>query len=196
MEDTELQTVETEAPAEEEILLSNACEYNEPHLAEAVRQQMLQLRRIQNLLLAATLLVLLVYSAILWFKTSQTRYLVFAAVALIMGLFLVYMIFFLPRKSAKAQVEKIRQKAGGINFRTVFRESGIGFINPAGEESTQVSFRTVDKVVPSKDLILLFTADRQMILLDRNRFENGTETDFWQLMNEKRPGAVPKDRKA
>ena len=35
-----------------------------------------------------------------------------------------------------------------------------------------------------------------MILLDAGRFEDGTEADFWKLMNEKRPGAVPKERKA
>lgn len=196
MEDTELQTVKTEVPAEEEILLSNACEYNEAHLAEAVRQQMRQTRRVQNLLLAATLVVLLVFSVISWFRLHETRYLIFGGVAVIMGLFLLYMLFVLPGKSAKTQVEKIRQKTGGISFRTVFRESGIGFINPTGNETTQVSYRTVEKAVPSKDLILLFTADRQMILLDAGRFEDGTEADFWKLMNEKRPGAVPKERKA
>ena len=196
MEDTELQTVETESPAAEEILLSNACEYNEAHLAEAGRQQMRQTRRVQNLLLAATLVVLLVFSVISWFRLHETRYLIFGGVAVIMGLFLLYMLFVLPGKSAKTQVEKIRQKTGGISFRTVFRESGIGFINPTGNETTQVSYRTVEKAVPSKDLILLFTADRQMILLDAGRFEDGTEADFWKLMNEKRPGAVPKERKA
>ena len=196
MEDTELQTVKTEVPAEEEILLSNACEYNDAHLAEAVRQQMRQTRRVQNLLLAATLVVLLVFSVISWFRLHETRYLIFGGVAVIMGLFLLYMLFVLPGKSAKAQVEKIRQKTGGISFRTVFRESGIGFINPTGNETTQVSYRTVEKAVPSKDLILLFTADRQMILLDAGRFEDGTEADFWRLMNEKRPSAVPKERKA
>lgn len=196
MEDTELQTVETESPAAEEILLSNACEYNEAHLAEAVRQQMRQTRRLQNLLLGATLAVLLAYSVIVWFRTHQTRYLVFGGVALILGLFLVYMIFVLPGKSAKAQVEKIRQKTGGISFRTVFRAEEIGFINPTGKETTQVSYLTVHKAVAAKDLILLFTSDKQMILLDAGRFENGTEADFWKLMNEKRPGAVPKERKA
>ena len=148
MEDTELQTVETESPAAEEILLSNACEYNEAHLAEAVRQQMRQTRRVQNLLLAATLVVLLVFSVISWFRLHETRYLIFGGVAVIMGLFLLYMLFVLPGKSAKAQVEKIRQKTGGISFRTVFRESGIGFINPTGNETTQVSYRTVEKAVP------------------------------------------------
>lgn len=199
MEDTELQTLEPEEPecsAPEERLLTNACDYNEAHLAEAVRQQMRQTRRLQNLLLGVTLTVLLVYSLILWFKLHQTRYLFFSGAALLVGMFLLYMIFLLPGKSAKAQVEKIRQKTGGINFRTVFRPEGIGFINPAGQETTTVSYRTVDKVVPAKDLILLFTAEKQMILLDPGRFENGVEEDFWKLMNEYCPSAVPKAHKA
>lgn len=197
MEDTELQAVKIEAPvSEEETLLRNACDYNEPHLSEAVRQQMLQLRRVQNLLLGATLLILLVYSVILWFRLHQTRYLIFGGAALIMGLFLVYMFFLLPGKSARAQVEKIRQKKGGVCFRTVFRPEEIGFIDPTGQETTKVSYQTVDKIVPAKDLILLFTVEKQMVLLDRNRFENGSEADFWRLMNEKRPSAIPKEHKA
>ena len=200
MEDTELQTMEPEETGipgrEEEAHLSNACDYNEAHLAEAVRQQMQQTRRLQNLLLGATLTVLLVYSLILWFRLRQTRYLIFGGAALLVGLLLLYMVFLLPGKSAKAQVEKIRQKNGGIRFRTVFRPEGIGFLAPSGQETTTVSYRTVDKVVTGRDLILLFTAEKQMLLLDPGRFENGTEADFWKLMNEYCPSAVPKTHKA
>ena len=196
MEDVELQTVDAELSAEEEAVhLTNSCDYNEAHLAEAVRQQMLQLRRVQNLLLGATLLVLLVYSVILWFKLHQTHYLIFGGAALIMLGFLAYMIFLLPGKSAKAQVEKIRQKKGGVGFRTVFRPEGIGFVDPSGQETTKVSYHSLDKIVSAKDLIILFTAEKQMILLDSGRFENGAEADFWKLMNEKCPNAVPKDRR-
>ena len=49
--------------------------------------------------------------------------------------------------------------------------------------------------MPCGDLILLSSQAKLIYTLDPARFENGTETDFWRLMSEKCPNAVPKEYK-
>ena len=182
--------------AEARPCLSNACDYSEANLAEAVRQRMKQTKKLQTWLLLGTIAALLVYSLVAWFLQRQSRNLIFAAISLLLLGLAGYVLFVLPGKAARNQAATIREKNGGLTFRSCFREEEIGFIRPDGEESSRIPYRALDKIVRSPKLLLLFTADKQMLLLDPDRFTNGTEADFWKLMNEKRPSAVPADRRA
>ena len=56
----------------------------------------------------------------------------------------------------------------------------------------RLSYQNIGKILEDDPLILIKTKARQFYSLDRTRFENGTEDDFWRLMNEKCPQAVPK----
>lgn len=59
-------------------------------------------------------------------------------------------------------------------------------------DAQHIFYTSVKRLVPYRNLILVYTKARLFIMLDRSRFENGTEVDFWKQMNEKCPKAVPK----
>lgn len=74
--------------------------------------------------------------------------------------------------------------ADSFTFRTTVRPNG-----------TQLAYSNVKKLELCDDLILLISTAKLIYTLDRARFENGTEADFWRLMNEKCPNAVPKAKR-
>lgn len=55
------------------------------------------------------------------------------------------------------------------------------------------SYEDVVEIFRGKTTAALVTKDGRAFNLDPSRFENGTEADFWKLMNEKCPDAVPKN---
>ena len=61
-----------------------------------------------------------------------------------------------------------------------------------GAEPLSLRYGSLKAVKALPGLIVLLTKTRQFILLDPARFENGAEADFWKLMNEKCPQALPK----
>ncbi|MBR3077525.1 MAG: YcxB family protein [Oscillospiraceae bacterium] len=68
-------------------------------------------------------------------------------------------------------------------------------VSPGGTEDAQVPYAEFSRIRQTPGLILLFTDEKKMILLDPERFEKETEADFWRLMNEKCPRAVPKAKR-
>ena len=52
-------------------------------------------------------------------------------------------------------------------------------------------YSSVKRLVPYRNLILVYGHTKQYFMLNQDRFENGTDEDFWKLMNEKCPKAVP-----
>ena len=60
------------------------------------------------------------------------------------------------------------------------------------QDQIRMPYKELRKVLVTKDLLLLKTKAKQFYLLDPQRFENGTEADFWKLMNQRCPKAVPK----
>lgn len=73
-----------------------------------------------------------------------------------------------------------------------FFADSFTFRSTVHPNETQLAYGSVKKIVLCDDLILLVSQAKLIYTLDRNSFENGTEADFWKLMNEKCPSAVPK----
>lgn len=65
-------------------------------------------------------------------------------------------------------------------------------LSPQPQHKSYDSFK---KLRRGKELIVIRTRSRLVYALDPNRFENGSEADFWKLMNEVCPAAVPKQYK-
>lgn len=63
------------------------------------------------------------------------------------------------------------------------------------DSATHTRYEHIRSVKLRPGLILLWTKGRQFYMLDPERFEKGTEADFWRLMNEKCPRAVPKAKR-
>ncbi|MBQ1410876.1 MAG: hypothetical protein IIY94_06350 [Oscillospiraceae bacterium] len=59
-------------------------------------------------------------------------------------------------------------------------------------DTQHILYSSVKRLVPYQNLILVYTQAKQLLILDSSRFENGCEADFWNLMNEKSPKAVPR----
>ncbi len=109
---------------------------------------------------------------------------------------LLYTNYSLPRRTAKLQAARIREKNGGLEFRILFRPEEIAMVSPGGTEDAQVPYAEFSRIRQTPGLILLFTDEKKMILLDPARFEGGTEADFRRLMEEKCPRALPREKNA
>lgn len=178
-----------------EPILCNRCEYSEEHLTEALRAQTQELQKKKNLILAIAIGLLLAFSVYTWLSTGEQKYVLYALICAGMYGLLLYTNYSLPRRTAKLQAARIREKNGGLEFRILFRPEEIAMVSPGGTEDAQVPYAEFSRIRQTPGLILLFTDEKKMILLDPERFEKGTEADFWRLMNEKCPRAVPKAKR-
>jgi len=182
--------------AEQTVLLTNRCDYDEPHLTAALGELLRGQRKKQNIVLVIAAAMLLVYCVIAWFKFHDSLYLVLSALTLVLAAAVVWMIRIMPARLAKKQAAKLRETSDGLSYSALFRADGIGFSSPKGQERAAVPYSVLSRVAEPTGLILLITVQKQMILLDPKRFEGGTEADFWRLMNEKCPNALPASRRA
>ena len=76
-----------------------------------------------------------------------------------------------------------------------FEEKEIAVENSFNADSGRLLYSHIKKLKRCEDLIIIRTLARRAFTLDPTRFENGTEADFWRLMCEKCPDAVPADQK-
>lgn len=171
--------------------LTNACEYNESVLTEALTVQLRETQRRKNLIFVVVISLLLVFCLVTWIASKDSHYLVLSILCLFLYGMLYFNARFLPGRTAKLQVPRIQQKNGGLLFQAQFLDEDITVLNPTGEESGRVPYPELEKLVETEHLILLFNRDKHMILLNRDGFRGGSEADFWRRMNEKCPAVVP-----
>ena len=115
-----------------------------------------------------------------------------------LGVFYLWRLLTMVKRSAKQSIDRDEEKWHVRSFDTTIRFTDTAFIdkNDVGNDENHYDYAAVARLVPCKNLILLHTRARQFLMIDRTRFENGTEADFWRLMNEKCPKAVPKKYRA
>ena len=73
-----------------------------------------------------------------------------------------------------------------------FGPSEIGKENSFTREPAAFPYEQVVSIQRSRDGLQMLLRNNVIYILDPDRFEHGTEADFWRLMNEKSPKAVPK----
>ena len=102
--------------------------------------------------------------------------------------------FTLPARFTKLQLRRMEEtlQADRVDTTVEFHPEEIVNKREGSDNTTQLRYTAIKTVAAFSGLILLWTQGKQFILLDPARFENGTEADFWKLMNEKCPNAVPK----
>ena len=103
----------------------------------------------------------------------------------------------LPGRSAKLQIRRLKEQRQVTEYEsliTFLPEEIIGQ-SSLSEDQLHLGYDSVKKLLPCKGLILLYTYSKMIYTLDPARFENGTEADFWRLMNEKCPKAVPRAKR-
>lgn len=94
-------------------------------------------------------------------------------------------------KRTVQSLEESRQVSG---YQCVFRFTDTELQIEASISSDLLHFpySSVKRLVPYQNLILVYSLTKKYFMLERDRFENGTEADFWRIMREKCPQAVPK----
>ena len=102
--------------------------------------------------------------------------------------------FTFVNKAVKRSVQRLEEtrQVSGFDNAYHFTETEILDAPDVSGDLRHLSYSVVKRLVPYQRLILVYTQAKQFFVLDRTRFENGTEADFWRLMNEKCPDAVPK----
>ena len=115
-----------------------------------------------------------------------------------LGAFYLWRTLTMVKRSVTRTLDRSEEKWHVRGFDTTIRFTDTEFIDKdsVSADENRYTYAVVKRLVPYKHLILLHTQARQFLMLDRTRFENGTEADFWRLMNEKCPDAVPKKYRA
>jgi hypothetical protein len=175
--------------------LTNSCEYDEARLTEAFKAQFQETQRKKNLFFAIAAAGMLIFSLCGLLITGEKRYQVALLLSVPLVVLLGYTILALPGKAAKTQAARIRQASGSLQFRFLFREEDVVLVTSDGKENTPLRYGNITRLIQTEKLIVVFAGEKQALVLDRSRFENGTEADFWKLMGEKCPAALPKKRR-
>ena len=99
-----------------------------------------------------------------------------------------------PRKQAKRQIQRYEAAGSGSSPEvTVWFDDELFCAQREGmAEQTDIPYPNVAAVYDLGDRIILWTNEKQYVVLDVARFENGSEDDFWALMREKCAWALPK----
>lgn len=102
-----------------------------------------------------------------------------------------------PGKQARRQIQRYEESGSGSSPEVAvwFDSEEISAHRAGMEELTHISYDRMNAIYPDKDHIVLWTEAKQFIVLDCACFEHGTEADFWRLMKEKCPHALPKARR-
>lgn len=87
------------------------------------------------------------------------------------------------------------RRVSGYDMSIRFPEDEIRIEASVSNDVQHCPYDAVKRILIAQDLILVRSRSKQFLMLDQNRFENGTEADFWRLMNEKCPKAVPRAKR-
>lgn len=103
-----------------------------------------------------------------------------------------------PGKQAKRQIARYENSGSGSSPEVTvwFGPEALTGRREGLEETVEIPYAGMQSIMPLKDRIILWTEEKQFIVLDTARFENGTEADFWRLMQETCSHALPKSRRA
>lgn len=107
----------------------------------------------------------------------------------VLVLMLMFRLFFMAKLSARAQMRRKEELLNTDRFEVCasFTPEVLEISASVNSEHLSVGYDKLKRVFRTKRLIVLMTKQRQLFLLDRQGFVNGTEADFWKLIAEKRP---------
>ncbi len=185
-----------DAPERENLegVLCNRCVLNEKTLREAMRAAMrstplLRILRVGEPILALLALGLLIWSLI----ESQSDLAVLRNVFMFIMIVYFYLqqFVFYPRKAVKNQLRRQISDDGAAELenRLFFREENVANLRGDAEVPLHMPYGKIKRVFADGRLIVISTASKNTIPLDREGFSNGTEEDFWRLIRRLAPQA-------
>ncbi len=101
-----------------------------------------------------------------------------------------------PKKQAKLQILRYEQSGSGSSPEVTvwFDPEELTGRRSGSDTVTNISYDSIKAVLPGQNHIVLWTEEKQFIVLDCARFVNGNEDDFWLLMNQRCRHALPKSK--
>ena len=137
-----------------------------------------------------------IYNLLRCVKAGSTGFsMILGTVALFgLGVFLARDGLTVADRAVRLSLERRRQQGVPDDLEVTFRfgPSEMEKENSFTREPGALSYDQVVSLQRSGDGIQMLLKNNVCYILDPDRFENGTEADFWRLMNEKCPKAVPK----
>ena len=186
-------TLQYDLQPEESGCLQNRVLYTEDMLTEAMRTYLSSgFTLVSQILLWVFCLVLAGFTV--WLHAngmrSKTLFWEVCLLVLMAAAITLQRYVLLPRHSARMQMRRRQEVFGTAPLEplTIFTDAEIvGKNGVVGDDVMHLQYSSLKRVRMSKGLILLITPARQFVILDRARFENGTEADLWKLLAEKCP---------
>ena len=179
--------------------LINRYRFNEDTLRRSYGQIMRPVLVIQ-LLIALALLGAAIYYTVSFFSlfTESLSLLLMVLLLYVLAGFEAWRALTAVKRAARKAIRHVEQTKQVSEYEVTLRfgDEEIVTESSLGGEPRELKYATFKKLKRAKDLILLRTRSTLVYTLDPACFENGTEDDFWRLMNEKCPAAVPKQYRA
>ena len=115
-----------------------------------------------------------------------------------LGILSIYLGLSFPRRTANQVFRRIKEQYRADEYERTnsFLPQEILSESSVSSDCIHLPYDKVVRITKWKGYIILHTTAQMLYILDCARFENGAEADFWKLMNEKCPGAVPKKYRA
>ena len=179
--------------SKEEIKLSNDSTLNRQNLETAIRASMktpvFYAMQVVYLILFLCLTVLLFVMIALKVRSSAITASIFMLVTIVALFIFTRWIF--PKLSAKSQMRRKQELAGveEIRSRMTFADDVLQICTEKPVEKIDLSYDKLNSISETEHLILLNTRERQIFILDKKGFQNGTQEDFWSLIAQKCPQA-------
>ena len=178
-----------------ELVLFNRCKYNEEMVRRIYRRSM-RLRRCVIWLAAVSLLGYAVYYTVSYHEywPDAPKLAILNLVLYALAALYIFLGVTMARRAAKLYMRRLREqrKLDAYEGTIAFYPEEISSRYDIAQDPTHVGYENVKRILVDRGLILLRTKANVLLSLDAARFENGTEADFWKLMNEKCPKAVPR----
>lgn len=190
--------MEPEVQAQRPVLL-NRCHFDRQTLLKSYKQLTRTFTLIQ-VGIALLILGLAIYYTVIYFPlfTRNPSLPVMVALIYLLGGVELWRALRAAELSVNRTLRRTRERFGVEEYDVTlrFEERELVSESSLSVEPGRLAYADFVKLKRYPELITIRTAARTLCTLDPNCFENGTEADFWRLMNQKCPSAVPKDRRA
>ena len=186
--------MEPEAP-----VLTNRCRVDEAKMRASARLTT-RTQRALDFIFAALAIAAGVYNVLRLLKTESTGFpkVLGTAVLFGLGIFLIRDGITVADRAVRLSLERRRQQGipEDLEITLRFCPSEIEKENSFTRQPASFPYDQIGSIQRSGDGLQMLLKSNVIYILDPARFENGTEADFWKLMNEKCPKAVPRAKRS
>ena len=179
-----------------EPILINRCRY-EDRTFRSCSRRLLRPRLVLLWLLNAIVIGYPIYVLIRYYPVlpQLPPYLfVVQILMLLMGLFGIFRTLRLVDSGVKLQLRRVQEQyqVSFYDETAAFLDKEITTESSVRSDQYHLAYDSIWRIYRCRETIAVMSKARITTILDPARFENGTETDFWKLMTEKCPKAVPR----